>query len=281
MSILWPRSPEPTTSSASLAWRLSKALHLYFWHTRYLADWLESAQAGLAAAATGGDQQASAIMRLNLGAVHACLSHHDEAMSLYTAAYESALSADWLLGQQLCLANLGNLHIDSGELRAAQSCHRRVLALSQPDDRWQQQCASLTNLGIIAYQLGQLRQAEAHRREALRLARMHGHAGREAIALQFSGFTRHALGDLAGASRQLIRASDIHHSTGSRRGVGHTLMDLADLHRDTGRYDLAAELLEGALAVLRETGDLQSEALALNVRGQASAAHARGQWRRA
>ena len=48
------------------------------------------------------------------------------------------------------------------------------------------------------------------------------------------------------------------------------MMDIASIHLDTGRTDRASEAVEAALAIFRMTGDLQSEALAMNIRGRLS-----------
>ncbi len=206
-------------------------------------------------------------MRLNLGIVYACLFRYDEASELYAAAYQAATSAGWLEGQQSCLTNLGNLRIATGELKAAESFHRRSLELRRGES-WRTRGVSLSNLSLIAYQFGRLAQAQALQRQALRLARRAGNAGREASAMQFLGLFRHARGDLSAALTLLSRARDIHYGNDNRVGLGHTLMDLAELHRDAGRYALAAESADAALAILRATGDLQSEAGALIIRGQ-------------
>lgn len=256
------------TGLPATACQLSAALHHYFWHTRHMADWLAVAKAGLVASTADQEPLTLAKMRLNLGVVHYCLFSYAEAAALCTAAYESAISAGWLEGQQASLSSLGNLRIATGELRAAESYHRRSLELQRPGESWRREGASLSNLCLIAYQFGQLRQAEAYQVQALHLARGAGNAGREATALQFLGLIRHALGDLRGALGYLTRARDAHHSTDNRVGLGHTLMDLAEVHRDAGRYALGAEAVDAALAILRATGDLQSEAGALIIRGQ-------------
>jgi tetratricopeptide (TPR) repeat protein len=60
----------------------------------------------------------------------------------------------------------------------------------------------------------------------------------------------------------------VHLSTDNRVGLGHTLMDIAEVHRDAGRYGPAAQAVDAALVILSASGDLQSEAGALTIRGQ-------------
>ncbi len=256
--------------SLSFAWKLPAVLHSYFWRTRHVADWLEAARAGLVAAKADGDPHALARAWHNLGSVAFTQFRYDEAASYYLAACESAVSAGWLRGQESNLANLGCVRIATGELAEAESCLRRALTLNQQGTRRQAQATLMMNLGIIAHQSGRLQRARDHQRAALRIAREGGQASAEAAALQYLGFTSHALGDLDGALAQLTRAHDLHRSTGSRIGIGHTMMDIASIHLDTGRTDRASEAVEAALAIFRMTGDLQSEALAMNIRGRLS-----------
>ncbi len=81
---------------AAMAFQLAGGLHLYFWHTRHLADWLAVSKAGLTAAAADPSPQIQAKARLNLGIVYTCLFRYDEARELYAAAYQAATSAGGL-----------------------------------------------------------------------------------------------------------------------------------------------------------------------------------------
>ncbi|HET7019073.1 MAG TPA: BTAD domain-containing putative transcriptional regulator [Streptosporangiaceae bacterium] len=253
-----------------LAWKLPTALRGYFLRTKHTADWLETARAGLAAAKADGDPLALARTWHNLGTVTFSQSKYNEAASHYHAAYESAVCAGWLRGQKSSLTNLGCVRIATGELAEAESYLRRAVAIERQGARWRPASELMTNLGIIAHQSGQLQRAEQYQRAALRTARRGGDATAEAIALQYLGFTTHALGDLDGSLSQLTRAHDLHRSAGSRTGLGHTLMDIASVHLDAGRFDRAAEMVEAALVIVRATGDRQSEALVMNIRGRLS-----------
>lgn len=254
----------------SYAWRLPTVLRTYFWRTRQTADWLEAARAGLGAAKADGHALALASAWHTLGTATFSQRKYDESASCYRAAYDSAVCAGWPWGQKSSLVYLGGIGIATGELAEAQAHLRRALALCEREADQASQSTLLTNLGIIAHQSGQLRRAREHQRAALRMARHAGQAAAEAAVLQYLGYTSHALGDLDCALSQLTQAHDLHRSVGSRMGLGHTLMDLASVHLDADRPDQAAEAAQAALAILRAAGDLQSEAMARNVRGRLS-----------
>jgi hypothetical protein len=61
------------------AWLIAHSLKSYFSRTRHATDWLQIAEAGLAAAAHTADPRAHAAMRLSLGAVSHCLGRLDDA----------------------------------------------------------------------------------------------------------------------------------------------------------------------------------------------------------
>jgi len=249
------------------AWLLADTLRGYFWHSRYVVDWMRVAQAALPAAVAAGDQRGQAAIQFSLGAAYYSVGRYPLAIQHYTAAAELAGQASWVEGEAAGLGNLGIVHTDLGELRRAADCHRRALALNRQTGRLAGQANNLVNLGGIHRELGELRQAGGYQAAALALYRQIGALAGEAIALSNLGDVQRNLGQLGRAEANLTRALALYRQVGTRYGEAGTLRDLAAVHRDTGHDRQALELAQAAQALARELGDRRDEAHILNLLG--------------
>jgi tetratricopeptide (TPR) repeat protein len=89
----------------------------------------------------------------------------------------------------------------------------------------------------------------------------------EAHALNNLGIVRRLTGAYPGAADALNAALDIYRDTGERIGQANTLTELGVVQRVTGDYPGAADALNAALDIYRDTGDRIGQADALNYLG--------------
>jgi class 3 adenylate cyclase/tetratricopeptide (TPR) repeat protein len=108
--------------------------------------------------------------------------------------------------------------------------------------------------------------AEALTREAtaVRAAEHLGDRPGQATALHDLGIVRRLTGDYPGAAQALEDALGIYRDTGDRPGQASALNNLGMVRRLTGDYPGAAQALEEALGIYRDTGDRVGKASALN-----------------
>ncbi|HZM75285.1 MAG TPA: tetratricopeptide repeat protein, partial [Candidatus Limnocylindrales bacterium] len=262
-AVLWAA----TNGHQQVAWLLGDTLRGYFWQSRNTVDWLETAQAGFAAAVDVGDRRAQAAMQINLATANRCVHRYELAIEQYAAAAELASSSGWIEGQAGCIGNLGTIHTSMGNLRSAADCHQEALRLFRKAGQHTGEANALTNLGLTYQLLGQLHDAVDCQEQALELYRNIGSRGGRAHALDNLGELEHALGRLGPAEGHLSQAVALHREVGNRYAEAETLHDLAATQRDAGRDRQALDTAQAGLTLARDIGDRRVEARMLNLLG--------------
>ncbi len=249
------------------AWLLADTLRGYFWLRMYLADWLATAQVGLAAAQADADLPAQAAAQLSLGDVYQDHGDHQKAADSYRAALCHMREIGWLEGQASVLNNLGILHGRAGRLREAETCYAEAVAVNRQTGSVTGPVLNLINLGRVCHESGKPGRAAECETEALTLAREAGFAVGAAIAASSLGEFRHAQGHLGEALDLLTCAGGMLQETANRRAEADNLRLLAQVHSDLGRSDQALGMARAAHCLAREAGDSKGEADALNTLG--------------
>jgi tetratricopeptide (TPR) repeat protein/transcriptional regulator with XRE-family HTH domain len=253
--------PHPT------GWLVADTLWGYFWQSRYTIEWLEIAEAGLAAAVEDGNLPAQVALRRSLGLAHYCLYRYPSAIEHLNIGAELAERAGWVDGQAAIAGTLGMVYKNMGDLRQAADCHTESLTLNRRTGRRAGQAVALGNLCLVYRRMGELARAADCQTEALALYQLLGSRDGEAIALENLGDVEHALGRLDQAHTHLTQALDLQRQVGNRYAEAETLHDLAAVHHDAGRHAEALDTVQAALTLARDVGERRVEGNVLNLLG--------------
>ncbi|TWP47594.1 tetratricopeptide repeat protein [Lentzea tibetensis] len=245
------------------AWQLADALRGYFWGCGHRADWMTTAEAGLAAAEATGDRQAMACAYFGLADAYRCRNVYPRAVELYTRSIALSGQTGWLEGEAAALGNLGVTHWEMGCLERAAEHFTRAAEIDQRHG-WRAGYASkLSNLGLTYRQLGRFERAEELFTRALAMDRELGMHASEGVDLVHIGLVACLRGRLDTALALHTEGLAIQRALGNRHLEGATLRQLAVVHRDAGRYADALDAARAALPLTRETGNRLLEAIAL------------------
>jgi tetratricopeptide (TPR) repeat protein/transcriptional regulator with XRE-family HTH domain len=248
---------------APMAWLLADALRGYFLLRRRNLDWLAAAQTGLGAASEG-EPEAQAAMRLSLGDRHWLMGQSAQAVEQFTGALDLAVRAGWLDGQAVILNNLGSVVSQLGRLEEVVQHYLAALALNRQTGRRGLQVSNLSNLGIVSAELGRLAEAVEFHAQALAICEEIGSRDLEAAARWSFGTTLRELGRLDEAQDQLGRALVLTRMFGDRYSEAVSLNGLAAVHGDAGRHGEALDLATPALELARDIEDREVEAVVSN-----------------
>jgi DNA-binding SARP family transcriptional activator len=231
------------------AWLLADALHRYFWHRRrHGADWVITAEAGLAAAVADGDQRASAAAHLGLARAYRNVGRTTSAVRHATRALTMSRRLGWLEGQASALGRLAVAQAELGHNEQALAGFDEALAINQQIAQPAHRAELLTDRSALWFRIGQLQQSVADGLAALELYRGHDPAGEAYAQLNTAvGFLYLGAGDRA--RHHITHSLRLFNSIGERYGQGRARCVLTRLHFDAGRYDAA---LECASATLRD-----------------------------
>jgi tetratricopeptide (TPR) repeat protein len=174
----------------SLAWRIALTMHPFYQRSGMLQDWFLTAQAGLAAAVSEGDQRGEALMHRTISA--ALFFKHDYA----------------------------------GALRHLRICQ----ALLRPVGSLDESALVHSNLGLVLRNLDNHLDAIRHERRALAYFRRTGHRKGEANSLVGVARSRAELGGRRKAAELVHEAMAIFRSIDDLHGVGYCWDQLASVH---------------------------------------------------
>jgi DNA-binding SARP family transcriptional activator len=253
---------------AHVAWELSDTLRGYFWLRQHILNWLEVAEAGLAAAADHPIGAAAA--HLSLAQVKRRLSRPEESVEHFDEAVRLAAEHGWPEGEAAALNSLADLYRTRGRLAEAADLCLRARAGYAAAGRPAGEAATWGNLGHISLDLGRLADAADQYGRAFALYTELGSPAGQAYSLASQGTTFRVLGRLDDAHDVLRRALQFHESAGSRAGIADTTIKLAELHDSAGRHAEAIETARPTVEVAGELGVRSLEAEALNVLGGSS-----------
>ena len=142
-----------------VASRLAEALRGFFWLRQHTVDWLDTAQAGLAAAEADGDPWSRAAAHQNLGHVHRNLGRHPQAVEHLARSLVLSRQAGWRPGEANALAGLGIAHGHAGRLTLAADHLAEAMAINRQLGRRSSEADNLSCLGMVVRQLGRLHEA--------------------------------------------------------------------------------------------------------------------------
>ena len=242
-------------ATPAYSWRLADALRAYFRQHGDGADWLLTAQTGLAAAVAAGDRAGEAAMRISLGQASWRRGDFASALLQLGAAVAAARAVRWTAGLATAHGATGTVLENTGRLAEAARHHRRALALDRRAGDRPREAADLTNLGGVFYDTGRLARAADYYLRSLALRRELGDARGVAINLANLGMVRHQQGRLDEARAHVVEALAEYRRIGGRNGEIECLDTQAQVERDVGDVAAAARLAATAFEAARSICD--------------------------
>jgi tetratricopeptide (TPR) repeat protein len=210
---------------ASIAWRLSDALFIFFDLRKHWPSWQAVCEAGVQAARRAGNRREEAGALNRLGVVNEDQGRLDAAIACYQQGLEIWRELGDRQGEAKVLNNLGIAYQDQGQLEEAIACYRQALAIfEEAGERSRYRLGGLlTNLGETYRRQGRLDQAMACVEQGLA----------------------------------------IEQEIGDAQAEGEALKTLGDIYQDRGRLDEAIASYERSLALCREVGNRYLEGMSL------------------
>jgi tetratricopeptide (TPR) repeat protein/DNA-binding SARP family transcriptional activator len=249
---------------AEAVWRLSDALHGYFYLSMQTPAWQVVAELAVTAARTAGDQAGQAAGHLSLSTLHWVRGDYERNVRNNTTAIALARATGWADGEAAALGNLGTVSMVMGQLDKAVDHYTEAVAIDRRTGRLPGLVAKLGKLGLVYTALGRLELATEQLKQAAALNRETGTgSGEVRMLFAYLGKASYQLGRFDEARATLTRAVAIYRAVGDRYTEAESLRVLAAARAAVGHHDEALELADAALALAREIGDPRIEADAL------------------
>ncbi|MBK3532071.1 tetratricopeptide repeat protein [Streptomyces sp. MBT67] len=252
--------------------RLATELTSFLRHGSHWTDLGRVYECVLEAGARAGQPDWTATAQHNLATVAAHLGDSQKATDLLHASAMTGQEADNPYQMFLAMLALGGLLINLGRCRDAIPFLRQGLPFWRLTEDRQVLAQALGNLGQAHMAIGKLRRAERYLRNSQNLARAGSPAdlsNRGAIAALLR-----RTGRMAEAARNACQDIERARAVGSRDWEARALSELAEIPADEHPESAPSEPLEAALAIYRDTGDVQGQVRTLFRLGDRAAGRA-------
>jgi CHAT domain-containing protein len=210
---------------------------------------------------------------------HKNLGNYQEAIDLYTRAFDGLSQYDDRYGQAMVLNNLGKAQELLGQADRAVASYQRALIIAREIKERRGESVLLGNLGSILLARGDLTRAADYFQQQLQLTRDLGNKNEEANALSGLGDVAFARGELAEATQYYERTAAMQRESGAQARLGSTLLGLGQIAARERRWDTAAQHADAALQLALKTESPELEwkarltvARAARARGSSAAA---------
>ncbi|MGW2790312.1 tetratricopeptide repeat protein [Streptomyces sp. NPDC001251] len=240
---------------------LASDLTASLWHGSHWRDLGRVYECVLEAGTQSGKPEWTASALYNLGMVASHLGDTQRAADLYQRSAETAHKAENPYQMHMAQIALGTLLINLGRAREAIPFLRNGLLFWRVIEDNRMLAHALGNLGQAHLAIGQLRRADQYLHNSRNLSRMDSRTelwnrGALAALLRRTGRLTEAAKD---ASLDIERARAV----GSREWEAKALMELAETPAEERPASAPVHPLQDALAIYRDTGDVQGQVRAL------------------
>ncbi|KAA9373792.1 SARP family transcriptional regulator [Microbispora cellulosiformans] len=237
-----------------VCWGLALGAATFFLSRFYLDDWREAQQLAMAAVQQAGDTAGQATMLYVNGALASNERRFDDARRDYLAAIQLFTELDDQRSLATALANLGYLHLVTGQLDAAAERCRQALDLSRRHGTPSNTSNVLCHLAQIRLLFSDPEGAEALLSDAMELAG--GVSGRQKAYIQVRlGYTYLELGRSAEALRIVEAALAVYQKIGDPMGESYALICTGLAKLRLGARAEASGTLRHALLLATTTDD--------------------------
>ncbi|MFD7340180.1 tetratricopeptide repeat protein [Streptomyces violascens] len=251
---------------------LASKLTAFLWHGSYWNDLECVYKCVLEAGTHSGNSDWTASAQHNLATVAAHLGNSQHAIDLLQKSAETAHETGDLYRMFQAQLGLTTLLINLGRDRDAIPLLRHGLAFWRAIDDRDTLAHALRNLGLAYMAIGQLRRAEKYLRNGKNLS-----PGGSPVDLAHRGAISALLrrtGRMAEAAQQSCLDIERARAVGSREWEAKALMDLAETPVEDRPDSAPVQPLEAALAIYRDTGDVQGQVRSLFRLGDRAAGRA-------
>jgi len=224
-----------------------------------------------------GNVKARAALLNNMAAVSSRIGNVDESVALYKQSLALHNQIGDTTGMIATLNGLGVQHKNLGEYDLAIDFYRRSLELSRATDHATGAANALHNISSVYKDRGDFVGAIATVNEAIEFAMQTGDNKSKAQNLNLLGIIQQEQRNLSVAFRYFEESYHLRQSIGDEKGAATTLVNMGivlKLQADSLRsinlkeganmqYEKALEILERAVVICEEVGDMPSKAGAL------------------
>ncbi|MDB6130360.1 MAG: TPR-repeat protein [Verrucomicrobiales bacterium] len=208
----------------------------------------------------------------NLGVLYRDMGDVEKAISFLSAALKRAKIENNPRIALNVIGTLGSVHRGCGRYAHAKEFYKLGLEWSRKVNDRLCEGNNLSNLGLVLCDVGELEEGEGYIKEALSIAveisDKRGEANRLAhlgrLMMSKSNFSQNTAQrslNLSQGRHLLTQALEITHEIGDRANEGNCVGDLGNCCRLAGQLQLAKEYFGEAIAIAREVGHLESEAI--------------------
>jgi tetratricopeptide (TPR) repeat protein/transcriptional regulator with XRE-family HTH domain len=254
-----------------ISWLLADAARGYYYHTRYLRDWVQATQTGLRLARQHGDQTAIAGMLASRALSAWAAGDFQRAIELNQEALPYATDDDWAEGIAMITSNLGMAWFNQGQLEQARDAYAMALSTNRAIGNRHAQAVQLGNLAGVHHEMGEVTEALRCYGEALAIYSSAGALESVALMRANQANVYLTLGDPGSALAAATSALDICQARGSRLGQCRAEFALAKALRASGDAVTALEAAQRAHSHAQAIGDRRLEVDALNLLGELAA----------
>jgi tetratricopeptide (TPR) repeat protein len=244
------------------AWLIGDALRGYFDGTGHPVDWMNVAEAGVAAAALAGDPRARASAATNLAHVHGFRGNIAVAITYATQALALSAESGWVEGEARALNHLGFLHAAAARPAAAFEAFAKALVLDRVAGEESGLAMRLGNLGALCMSLGRLDESATYLRAALDIHRRNRFP--ERTVLGNLGIVYQRWGAFDAARRCLSRSLAGKNQPVDRHTEVHGLSGLSLVERERGRTADARRFADAAMGLAADVNPPHIVSLAAN-----------------
>ncbi|WP_433338067.1 tetratricopeptide repeat protein [Spirillospora sp. CA-294931] len=250
-------------------WELADALFDFQEFRRYSEDNIAVHQAGLRAARTEEDWQATAVMLHNLAVVHFDLGRPVQAIGYGEDARRAFRSVDPpdRFGEAVALATLADVHFVVGRYPTAIKHAQRSLAIHRALGNDDGVAKAHETLARTYLTLSDYDTALEYAVRALDIRRGAGDLPGTAESLLTLAQVHRRRGDVHEAISHALEALYLRQDLADRHGAAQALTELARMNASLGLRDLAQKDAEQALRTYRAIGARHGEARALTTLG--------------
>jgi tetratricopeptide (TPR) repeat protein len=202
----------------------------------------------------------------NLGNIHRETGRFALAEGEYNEALEFHNASGDHVGVARVLGNLALLLEDTGRIPEAEAALRKGLRLDQQTNNIRGQGVALNTLGRIVGEAGRHEEAEHCFGQALQLLRESGAEQYQAIVQANWGRLRAAQQRFAEAAQLLEAGIDALHRLNDPRQEGAALCDLSIVYEKTGRSEAARAAWQRGMALIEGIGDQLARASVIKTR---------------
>ncbi|GAA4031688.1 tetratricopeptide repeat protein [Allokutzneria multivorans] len=229
-------------------WQLAEALVALYVNRRYIADWLEATDLGVAAARAVGAWQAEATLRIKVSRAYTDLGHLDRAREELEIAHDLLKDS----GHNVLLGSVWEFfgrYWDKVDLVRAEDAYRKSVHFNTLAQEWRGVALATYFLGCNLFAQGRTTEALEHLDRALdglagRMAER-ARASRAEVLAALGDLTR-ATSDLATAIAKFVEYGTVHYEAQARITLAEVLVRQGNKAGARAEFERALEIHKSA-----------------------------------